>query len=66
MNILDVANETEVFFNYGAMHGGENGWIVGRETNRWGSHLIAMTENGKIKTIERFADMPTKIGAHLA
>lgn len=53
----------EVYFDYGAMCGGERGWVVGHETTRWGTHLIAMTGEGKQKTINGFSTVG--IGCHL-
>lgn len=71
MNRTEVTREnahsfkigSRVEFNYGAMHGSEQGEIVGWETTRWGTHLLARTDNGKEKTISSFTTVG--IGAYL-
>lgn len=52
-----------VRFNHGPMHGSEDGIVVGFVTNRFGTELVARTENGGEKTIALFTT--TGIGAYL-
>lgn len=53
----------QVRFNYGPMHGSEVGWVVGHETGRWGTQLLAMTGEGKLRSISGFTDIG--IGVYL-
>lgn len=62
-NVTDYPAGTEVEFNYGPLHGTERGIVTGFETNRFGTHLIARTDNGAIKSISNFTDIG--IGCYL-
>tara|TARA_Y100001933_G_scaffold254250_1_gene295612 strand:+ start:1669 stop:1899 length:231 start_codon:yes stop_codon:yes gene_type:complete len=64
-NAADFLN-AKVRFEYGCMYGGECGWVVGHETNRWGTRLIVLTENGKQKHVTSFSNnAASAIGCHL-
>ena len=54
---------SRVEFNYGPMHGSEQGEIVGWETTQWGTQLLARTDDGRDKTISNFTNMG--VGAYL-
>jgi len=64
-NAADFIN-AKVRFEYGCMHVSECGWVIGHETNRWGTRLIVLTENGKQKHVTSFSNnAASAIGRHL-
>lgn len=50
-NAADYPAGTRVRFDYGPMHGSEEGTITGFFTNEWGTYLSAVTDNGTEKTV---------------
>jgi hypothetical protein len=66
-NVLNYPAGTVVVFNYGAMHGTEEGVIVDFGSDKWGVHLIAKMPNGSIKTVTSLntEDMKNQVGAYI-
>ena len=62
-NAANYPAGTKVRFNYGAMHGSEEGVVTGVYTTQFGTQLTAVTEEGNEKTISGFTDIG--IGVYL-